>query len=90
MENNKVSVSLDVIWVVVFLVILLVVQMMVSIMAITEARQAREENAALDSKIDALRDETSEIKYQGADFSRKISIIRDELDLVEDLLAGES
>ena len=90
MDNNKVSVSLDFIWVMVFLVILLVAQMIVSVMAISEARQARDENAALDTKLDALREDTVEIKYQGADFSRKISIIREELDLVEDLLASET
>ena len=90
MENNKVSVSLDVIWVMVFLVVLLVIQMTVSIMAISEARSARDENAALENRIDELREETVEIKYQSADFGKKISIIRDELDLVEDLLAGES
>jgi hypothetical protein len=90
MDNNRIGISIDVLWVMAILVILLTFQTIISVMAISEARDARAEASQLKERIIRLDEVTDDLKENDADISRRTSLIRDELDLIEDLVAGDS
>ncbi len=90
MENNRFSIMVDGFWVLIFSCIFVAIQTAVSLLALMQARQVQLENEELREELMKLNDVSDSLRERSDSLEKSSRLMRDELDLVEDLIAGDS